>query len=583
MDVQLPNGTVIRGVPDGTTKAQLAEKLQSNGMNVPKEWLGAKAPPADPITSFDRTVGGAVADVGRSALQGAAADIVGAGKGLVAGVATGAEAMRTGDSPLTAFDKGADAAADEITDTKRSMAYEPQTAAGKTAMAGLAKGADYARQLADKTGLSATLERGGDALRETVRETAIDLGVPQDVAERVGSAGEAAVKTYLTARGTEAVGERLPNGAPAKGPSSLRGAAAAREAALKPRAEPTLEPQAAPAATTPPSAAPAPQPQLSASGAARQPYSQVGAGPVPPPKLNPTEAKAAAYARSIGLDWTRLGLGMRKALTSVAQDATALERLDPAAVKREALLQSQRIPVPATRGALTRDPAELRREAIVSRTTAGQPIRDVDIAANRAVQGNLEALRGRAAGLKGGLHDPVNEEGIPAPTPSIRAATKLPSQVGEAAQKAVREKQKWSKKGYEALYKRARETEPNVKVSATPLKELLDNNPEVQHLGFLKGWLSRADKTSGNHITLKELHDLRQEATGIARAGGVEGYYAGKVVGQIDDIMKTVPEGAKAWKSANEAFKKHQAEFKDQATVSDQRLKPRPVAIRKSH
>lgn len=41
MDVELPDGTVIEGVPDGTTKADLAARLKRNGMQVPDEWLAA--------------------------------------------------------------------------------------------------------------------------------------------------------------------------------------------------------------------------------------------------------------------------------------------------------------------------------------------------------------------------------------------------------------------------------------------------------------------------------------------------------------------------------------------------------------
>lgn len=46
MDVTLPDGTVIKGVPDGTSRQQLAEKLKSKGMNVPDSWLapGRKSP-----------------------------------------------------------------------------------------------------------------------------------------------------------------------------------------------------------------------------------------------------------------------------------------------------------------------------------------------------------------------------------------------------------------------------------------------------------------------------------------------------------------------------------------------------------
>lgn len=45
MDVRLPDGTIIQGVPDGTTKADLAARLQRNGMAVPAEWLAAAPEP----------------------------------------------------------------------------------------------------------------------------------------------------------------------------------------------------------------------------------------------------------------------------------------------------------------------------------------------------------------------------------------------------------------------------------------------------------------------------------------------------------------------------------------------------------
>lgn len=43
MDVQLPDGTILRGVPEGTTKAQIVDKLKANGRAVPAEWLEAPA------------------------------------------------------------------------------------------------------------------------------------------------------------------------------------------------------------------------------------------------------------------------------------------------------------------------------------------------------------------------------------------------------------------------------------------------------------------------------------------------------------------------------------------------------------
>src|SRR5688500_14466377 len=45
MDVRLPDGTVIRGVPDGMTKAELTTKLKANGYDV--SGLMPKAPQQD--------------------------------------------------------------------------------------------------------------------------------------------------------------------------------------------------------------------------------------------------------------------------------------------------------------------------------------------------------------------------------------------------------------------------------------------------------------------------------------------------------------------------------------------------------
>ena len=52
MDVRLPDGTIIQNVPEGTTKAQLAEKLRAGGYDVsrleaPQETVTASAPSAD--------------------------------------------------------------------------------------------------------------------------------------------------------------------------------------------------------------------------------------------------------------------------------------------------------------------------------------------------------------------------------------------------------------------------------------------------------------------------------------------------------------------------------------------------------
>lgn len=77
MDVRLPDGTVIKNVPEGTTKKQLMDKLQSKGYDVKKLTLPkqpkTEAPPAPEPTYVEQA-----ADFGRGVLRGAAstADII---------------------------------------------------------------------------------------------------------------------------------------------------------------------------------------------------------------------------------------------------------------------------------------------------------------------------------------------------------------------------------------------------------------------------------------------------------------------------------------------------------------------------
>jgi hypothetical protein len=65
VDVRLPDGTIIRGVPEGTTKEQLRAKLAANGYDVSK--LG-DPPPAERSTA--QVLGRALGSTARAALEG---------------------------------------------------------------------------------------------------------------------------------------------------------------------------------------------------------------------------------------------------------------------------------------------------------------------------------------------------------------------------------------------------------------------------------------------------------------------------------------------------------------------------------
>lgn len=72
MDVRLPDGTVIKNVPEGTTKQQLLTKLKAKGYDVDKLTAPKPAPAPEP------TFGEQAAEFGRGVLRGAAstADII---------------------------------------------------------------------------------------------------------------------------------------------------------------------------------------------------------------------------------------------------------------------------------------------------------------------------------------------------------------------------------------------------------------------------------------------------------------------------------------------------------------------------
>lgn len=54
MDVRLPNGQVLQNVPDGTSRAQIAQKLSANGFEVPQEWMADAQQSTPPATVLER-------------------------------------------------------------------------------------------------------------------------------------------------------------------------------------------------------------------------------------------------------------------------------------------------------------------------------------------------------------------------------------------------------------------------------------------------------------------------------------------------------------------------------------------------
>lgn len=594
MDVQLPDGTMLKDIPDGTTKSQIATKLKSSGHAVPDDWL-TPAAPKNPNKVHDLV---ADADIAASAITGGVASLAG---GIVkaGGYVNQALGIEKGD---------ASKAAAKLED---ALTWEPKTEKGKAVMADVAKGLQAFETWTDKQGAQAA--QAIAAAGTKAAEVAKSMGAPQSVVDfidrhkdQVAAAYGSATKTGLNAaplalggelskiakipgKPGEAVGE-VP-AAPAAAPAAPVAPVAAAPADLSlaptpPRPAPVAAPAPAAADLSLAPSAPRPAPAVSPAPAAaplevaptspRGTPSTIGEGPLPATASATASAtaRAQAYVRDrLGLSWDVLGEATRKKLETVAADAHALDRLNPEAVKRQAKLEALRVPIKTTAGKLNRDEPQLLKEQGAAGTDAGKSIRDTDIAANRDLRKNVEVLIDRlrgvgksraTAGTREGVGDVV--AGRSKESPGV--LTKLQSQ---------------AKARTKAAYEEARKTDPDTKVPPDPMYEFVRGEPDVinpttQHVGWLRNWLKRAGiekvDEAGNVVGDKrpisaiELDDLRKLAGEKTGGTGDSAHYAKKVLTAIDQMFdEGLPESAGKWKAARQAHQAERGEFKNQGAI----------------
>jgi hypothetical protein len=266
----------------------------------------------------------------------------------------------------------------------------------------------------------------------------------------------------------------------------------------------------------------------------------------------PNVVRAKAYvANSLGLDWDALSQSIKDQLSSVAQDATKLEGLDPQAVAREIKFQSLNPPVPATRGTLARDPVAMRNEGNISATDAGKPIRDIQLAANQALLDNLDTLKGKVSG-----------------TGKTAATATTPEQTGASVQGAARAKLDFAKATTKRLYDAAdASAEGALPVSAAPLLEWLKDPANARNASFLKSALSDYMDESGN-ISARNLERIRQEATATANGPpSATTHFSGQARKIIDQMAES--SGGELYAKARAARKAQGNEFEQQGAVSD--------------
>ena len=208
--------------------------------------------------------------------------------------------------------QGIEKATEDIQKIQQGMTYQPRTQAGDMA----AKVVNYVPQ---------KIAQAGNWAGGKTAEGMTKLGASPEAAGAVG----ASVNTALQFAAPTAI---------LKGGKALVASRAAKGAEATPKG-PAPEQGTAQQAQTPPKATP---------GAAAKAEA---------------ETRAKDYARDrLAVDWDALSASFKATLTEIAADAQRLDALPVDAVKRQAKLQSLKVPVTTTAGKLTRDATQLRNK-----------------------------------------------------------------------------------------------------------------------------------------------------------------------------------------------------------------------------
>ena len=285
------------------------------------------------------------------------------------------------------------------------------------------------------------------------------------------------------------------------------------------------------------------QPEIEAARQAA--YDTAKTGPNVVAEQVATKRAQAYVAGRTSLDWNALPGSFQKALASIAEDATTLSKLDPAALERQVRLQSLPEPVPATRGQLTQDPVQLLNEGTTAATQGGKPIRDIHVQQNKALLDNLEILKSKQGGVE------TTAEGV-----------------GRAVQdSALKAKLKVQEAKVTDLYKKARASgETDALVDVTPLIDMIEKTPDVTQYGWVQSWLNKVGAERGSGLSINDLEVLRQaNQAKLMSSDGTVRHYAGQLTREID--RATEGAGGELYKAARAARTEQALRFEDPAAI----------------
>ena len=182
MDVTLPNGKIIVGVPEGATKEQIKQKAIKVGLASEADFASAPTPQtpspveATPLTAAQRDTG--IEEAKATMMTGALATIPAGLAGIAGGIVGAAESLLPGHS----FDKSAiaDKAASWVKGTQEALTYAPRTEQGDKSLTSVAETLAPVTDTieAAETGLGDSAERfgpGAQAIAHTIPTAVMQL------------------------------------------------------------------------------------------------------------------------------------------------------------------------------------------------------------------------------------------------------------------------------------------------------------------------------------------------------------------------------------------------------------------------
>jgi hypothetical protein len=212
MDVQLPDGTILQGIPDGTTRSEIADKLKASGRPVPAEWLREPSMAEKAVKK--------VVEHQKGEVETAAALATGAVATPIAGLAGIAQGVKNITAPVSGglWEAGMPAA-DRVRQVQEGLTYQPKTEAGKRYTGAIGEALSY---VGDKP---------GGAVGELATDAATKLGASPEVAGAIGATANTATQAaaqLLLAKGAGVAGKAV---AAAVKPAARGAGAAAQTAA----------------------------------------------------------------------------------------------------------------------------------------------------------------------------------------------------------------------------------------------------------------------------------------------------------------------------------------------------------------